>query len=628
MKDNLFELYKKMSATTYISAEKLAKVTGVSVKTVRNRLSTLDEWLKKNDASLISKPRYGYRISTENYDVLYQKLMQEQEDRQGVPDNLQERVQYVLLYLLCQDHYVKTDDLILFLYISKGTLSGVLKETEKILNNYQLHLDRRPNYGIKVIGKEFDIRNCMLEYFVKRSLPDLDEKKQKMDIDYIAALTENLTRKYDVHLSEISYENIVLILYITLDRLKREHYVESLDEQQNIDRNTPEFHMLEEITDNIEKDYSVIFHKEELDYLYLHLMSKQTTKGESTHIVIGEEVSNLVDDMLEFLYHETMFDFYSDLEVQMLLKQHMAKMDIRIRYHIFLKNPMLQEIKDHHFTAYTIAAMASTVLKNHYKTDIPEEETGYLALIFSIGLECRESEKKQKFHILIVCTSGKGSSQLLKYEYMHRFREYIDIIHTCDMIELKNYDLQGIDFVFTTVPIPWELPKPIIEIGLFLHEREIPKILNVLKNQRTIPWEKYFLENGFCDSLRAQSKEDALRKICMLAREQENIGEDLFSSVMERESYGPTDFGDLIAIPHPNRGMTKHTSVYVSILEKPIPWEHHNVQIVFLTLIGTEEDKKLPNFYEVFLDFVLDKENIECLLEARSYKKLIELLER
>ncbi|HHV13369.1 MAG TPA: BglG family transcription antiterminator [Clostridiales bacterium] len=474
LEEKLFEIFKRMSATEYISAERLAKAVGVSEKTIRTRLCMLDDWLQQNQAALISKPRYGYRIITEHYDELYHRLLQEQEGSQGIPDNLQERVQYVLLYLLCQANYVKSEDLIDFLYISKGTLSGVLKQVEQILNNYRLRLDRRPNYGIKIIGREFDIRNCMLEYFVKRSLIDIEQEKQKADIEKIAILVEELLGKHDVHLSEIAYENIVLVLYITLERIKRDHRVESLDGQQYTDKSTQEFLMLEEIIDKMEIDYSVSFAKEEHDYLLLHLMSKQTTKGanqEEASVVISEEVSNLVDGMLEFIRQETMYDFYSDFEVQMLLKQHMVKMDIRLRYHIFLDNPMLEEIKENHSIAYTIATLATTVLKDYYKTAISEEETGYLALIFLLGLERKQNEEKQKLNILIVCVSGKGSSQLLKYKYMHRFHDYIQEVYTCDMLELKEFDLEKINFVFTTVPIPWEISKSVVEIGLFLSVR-------------------------------------------------------------------------------------------------------------------------------------------------------------
>lgn len=631
----LFEIFKHMSATEYVSADHLAKAVGVSTKTVRTRLCALDEWLQKHQAALLSKPRYGYRILSEQYDALYDALLQKQEGVGRLPNSPQERVQYVLLYLTCQTDYIRSEDLAQFLYVSKGTLSGVLKQVEGILGNYRLRLDRRPNYGIKLMGREFDIRTCMLDYFVKRNLIGMDQKKQRADIEKIAALTETLLRKHEVHLSEIAHENIVLVLYITVERIKRGRPVEPLEVPEQADRAAAEFTLLEELMEAIGAEFSVSFAPEERDYLLLHLMSKQTTRTPALrpeeaggeNLVISEEISGLVDGMLQFIRSEMAFDFYSDFEVQLLLKQHMVKLDIRLRYHIFLENPLLEEIQAHHPIAYAIATLAASVLQEYYKTHIPEQEIAYLALLFQLGLERKQMKERRKLNILLVCVSGRSSSQLLKYKYIRRFHNYIQTVYTCDLMELRSFDLEKVHFVFTTVPIPFELSKPIVEVGLFLCENEIPGILRILEGQPFL-WGDYFSEDWFFGSLQAESKEEALRALCARAKQREGIKSDLFASVLEREGYGSTDFGNLIAIPHPNQAMVEETKIYVAILDKPVSWERREVQVIFLALISGKTDPNLPKFYEKFLSFVMDMDKVAQLIETRRYETLMELLEQ
>ena len=45
---------------------------------------------------------------------------------------------------------------------------------------------------------------------------------------------------------------------------------------------------------------------------------------------------------------------------------------------------------------------------------------------------------------------------------------------------------------------------------------------------------------------------------------------DLFASVLSREELSPTDYGNLVAIPHPDKVFLETTLVAVAILEKPI----------------------------------------------------------
>ena len=137
-------------------------------------------------------------------------------------------------------------------------------------------------------------------------------------------------------------------------------------------------------------------------------MMGETGKDES-NFVIREEIDRLVVQMLEAVYEEFKVDFRSNFDIRMILNQHMVPFDIRIRYNIPVSNPLLSEIKENYILAYTMASRAVTVLAEHYQKFISDDETGYFALVFALAMEQREN-RAEKANILIVCSSGKGSS--------------------------------------------------------------------------------------------------------------------------------------------------------------------------------------------------------------------------
>ncbi|OUQ39257.1 BglG family transcription antiterminator [Faecalibacterium sp. An121] len=155
----------------------------------------------------------------------------------------------------------------------------------------------------------------------------------------------------------------------------------------------------------------------------------------------------------------------------MMLNQHLQPLDIRLRYGIPVENPILQDIKREYFFAYTIANQAVVTLREHYQCAIPESEVGWLALIFQMAVESRHAIAR--LNILIICASGSASSHLLLSRIKRAFPAYIAKAEVCTIFELEHRDLGGIDYIFTTVPIPFPVGVPILEIHDFIQHYEL-----------------------------------------------------------------------------------------------------------------------------------------------------------
>ncbi len=150
MNNRMKELVELISINKYKTAEELSKKLNVSTKTVRTEIKNLNSLLIKSGAEIVSKSGYGYILKINNKE-LFSKF-DFPNKKNIIPDTSKSRIQYIIEYLINIKEYVKVEDLSKILFTSPKTLAKDIKEAEKILNSYNIKLERKPYYGIKLKG--------------------------------------------------------------------------------------------------------------------------------------------------------------------------------------------------------------------------------------------------------------------------------------------------------------------------------------------------------------------------------------------------------------------------------------------------------------------------------------------
>lgn len=627
LRRELQELLGILRQDGYRTAAQLAELLGVSQKTVRIRLKELNDQLADYGAAIISKARYGYQLVIEDEEK-YGRLAGDQEELR-IPETERERQEYLLAYLLWHQEYIKSEDLCEFLYISRTTLSRSLKSVEVVLKRYSLALDRKPNYGIRVMGREIDIRRLISDYFIKRNcLEEMDNSRMERELVDLVNMIRPLLGRFEIRISETALMNFVDYVYVALKRMRSGNYldmqIDSIPEM-----GVKEHAFIRELTACLSEWAGISYTKEEESYLLLYLAGKRMVGNvveNESNFIIHEYTDRLALSMLDVIKQSYHIDFRNNFEVRMTLNQHLVPFDIRIRFDIPLKNPLLEEIKENYCLAYQISCEAVQVLRRFYHKEISEDEIGYFALIFELAME-KEQVGGEACDILVVSSSGKGSSRLLKYKYEHEFADYLNHIYVCDLLELERFDFSKVDYVFTTFPITIKIPVPIVEVGVFLGEDDIRKVTDILRRGNADYLKHYYSPERFFTGVQAETKEEVLAYLCGIIARQEEVDEDFYELVLEREEYVQMDYGNHIAIPHPNRIASVDTFAYVAVLEQPIFWDKRLVQVVILTSVGTKEDKNRQKFYEATARFALNASAVERLIEKPEYEIFLELLQ-
>ncbi|WP_297285938.1 PRD domain-containing protein [uncultured Brachyspira sp.] len=610
------ELLSIISNESYITAEMLSKKLQISEKTVRTKIAELNKELENTGIRVVSKARYGYILECDSH-----KDISNINFNAHIFNDFEYRLKYIFEHLINNNNtYIKSDNLINALDISKTTLTNTLKIIEDNIKYYNLKIERKPNYGIKLVGKEFDIRNCIIDYYLKQQIYDkkyINKTIEDLVIDFI--------KKNDIKLSEVNLENFILYISVSIERIKENKNISDYNDDNILkDVKKEELKLAKKLANILEKELDIKLNDIETIFIAIHIASKSLLVNTENYI-IQNKLDNVVQDMLDLIYGNLKIDLRDNLNLRLLLNHHMIPLDIRIRYNVLQKNPMLSDIKTNYSLAYLIASEANTVLKTYYNKEISDDEIGFLALLFQIALE-ENNEKRKKLNILIVCGSGKTTSKLLMHKYKKEFYDYIENIYTTDLIMLKDFDFSKVDYIFSTVPIVVQVPVPIVHIGLFLETNDIIKVKNVLDLSENDFLNNYYDKKLFSTNIEGNNREEIIKNICKNIKKYIDIPDNFYDLVMKRESLSETDFGNLVAIPHPFEIVTDKTFVFVAILEKPIIWYKNNVQVVFLVSISNERDDNLKKFYQYTVDFLLNEKNVIKLIENKSFENLMYLL--
>ncbi|MBE6122509.1 MAG: PRD domain-containing protein [Erysipelotrichaceae bacterium] len=619
------ELLKTLSADEYVTASQLSSFFHVSNKTIRSWVKSINDEGEAYGVSIESRPHYGYILICRDPEDVSRLIRSLSSAEVLSPDSPNARLYYLIKVLFESGDYIRIGDVADELFVSRPTMQGAVREAEGILNQYNLTLKRRPAYGIRVEGNEFDIRRCISSTFARRNNL-LYRSNMESVMHSLAEMIKDLMNRYDIHLTDVSFASFLFQSYVGLERMKDGHYIE-LNSGAFSGAAEKEIRFVKELLSVLTETYHFEAPEDEAYYMLIYLMAGRrsgSVSGDETNFVIHEEIDELTTQILETVYQEFHLDLRDNFEIRMLLNQHLVPMDIRLQFDIQSVNPMLDEIKRYDMQSYIVAAHVSAIISEKYRKPVSEDEIGYLAFIFALAKENSKDEKK--VNILIVCAAGKASSRLLANRYQREFSRYIDRIYLCDLAELARFDFDKVDYILTTVNVAVYVPKPIMEVGYFFSDNDRAAVQELLEKGESSFLRKYFRPSAFYTDITGDTKEEIIQQMCKRAGYDTELPEGFADAVLKREALAPTDFGNRIALPHPYKTVTDRTIVCTAVLKKPILWSRNEVQVVILASTGRESDPDEEEFYRVTTQLIVGCPKIDELIQNPSYEAFMNLL--
>ncbi len=216
---------------------------------------------------------------------------------------------------------------------------------------------------------------------------------------------------------------------------------------------------------------------------------------------------------------------------------------------------------------------------------------------------------------------------MLAYRFQEEFDKYLNKVITTDILNLRNIDFKNIDYVITTVPIDFQIPVPILEITCFLEDLELETIKDFFKKNNNQSLLDFLDPELYITDVDFSSKEEVINyMVKQIKQVKPRVPDNFYEAIMKREKLSPTEFGNMVALPHPYKVITEDTFICLVILKKPIVWNKKKVQLIYLMSVTNQENRDLQYIYKVTSKLFTNKKYIKDLIQNKDYNMFCSII--
>lgn len=525
------------------------------------------------------------------------------------------RILYIAKLLLESKEWIKSMDIQEQLGVSSAQFSRDLKKVRSLLDEYDIQVISKPHYGIHVKGKEYDVRRCLSSIFSQLWKNNGEDHEQLK----IQAIIINACESLGFEISSFTINNLTGYLYATYKRLGYKLAIILSESNKSSLKNCKEYILAEKILLQMQEIFDFIFSEEDVYITAIQLRAMKI--GNETNFIS----MSLVEKMIIRIRREYGIDLENNLDFKMMLAFHITPLLERVEYKIDIENPLLSEIKGKFLLEYDISLCCAKVIEEEYKCTLSEDEIGYLAIYIKIALSQLGIQKKKR--ILIVCSTGRGTVQLLKLQIETMYRDEIETLDFCDIFQIRKMDLSAYDVVFTTVMLPQDSILsniPVFFVDSLMQITEEKNIGMFLKTGSDLKSKlNFFRKDMFFGDIEVPDQDACIHEIVKRLSNVCKLPEGFEEAVKKREELTSTYFeNSRVAFPHPYRILSDYSFISVSVLKKPIFWSGGKVQVVLLSSFEKKFIKNNQDIFGIISKIITEKKYVDMLIGQPEYETL------
>ena len=567
-----------------VSSLALSQEIGCSTKTIQNEIKEVNKELK--NCEIVSIRGIGYKIegNLDDIDIKNSDLYD------------YDRVEYIIKKIInissTDKDTIKLEDLADSMYVSLSTVKNDLKEVKKILNEYNLKISSKHKQGICIEASEEDIIKFIINYSNK-----VDNSLNIKDF-----LNNNII------------ENLFSIKKILLDTLSYENMILTDNEFKNI-VNYISIYLSRNNTNQSD------FIKE---YIKKYKNKKEKPISEDEQLLIRKAIKEFCRD----LNIATSINLSHDKIFEECLFNHICNLYKRADLGINQYEITAGEIKLKYPFPFELGKIAKKTIEKNLNMEISEDEVENIALHIGGALErIDKRDEKKVYKTIIVCTSGVGTSMLIKSKLENIFKGKLEIIKVIPSYLIDYVNVLDIDFVISTVEVNLENVK-VIKVSPMLTDKEIKLIEKYIETENVyidLDIQNLFSSELFFKDIKAETRSQVIDIMSKKLVEKGYIDDTMRQSYFERETIATTEIGNMVAIPHGAKGEVYENKVAIGILKEPISWEVGKVRLVIMLALDKE---KILDYEEVFSKIYKRVDSIAKVIsicENKSYEKFIKL---
>lgn len=474
----------------YVTIYDIAQHLAVSSRTIHRELKSIELFLEHFNITLERVTKKGLQLSSNQQAIraLKKELLQ-----QNTIDLSQEEQKVIILYALIQaKEPIKQYGLAQEIGVSTQTLAKLLDELDTELAQYQLSLQKKRGEGIHLYGAESKKRELLSQlmvnnlnstsvysvienHFVYQSinqsqLPMVDIDKifqvERILMDHLGQLPYSLT--------ESSYLTLTVHIVLSIDRMLKGEYVALNEDIYNSVKDTFEHQIASALALHLEHIYGVVFNQAEITFITIHLRGAK--RKESTEVFKNQKDQDLIEQLIQHVSNVSQQTFKDWKTLSEGLKLHIIPAINRLNANIETYNPLTDMIK--HKYPRLFESVHQGLLKTWPNFKFPDSEIAFIVLHFGGAIQ---KQATPFYKMLVVCSSGIGTSRLLATRLQQTFSEIQQTVQA-SVGELNSIDFDQYDAIISTVNL--DTKSPYLTVNPLLPDADINHVAAFLNTQQ------------------------------------------------------------------------------------------------------------------------------------------------
>ena len=463
-KDLLYLLLKQEEET---SLTKIQSELHISRRTVYYNVNKLNEFLFGFGIDPVNNRRgEGYYLTEEQKKVIREVIEIEQSVYNLTPD---ERVQYLVCWLMYPKEKVFIEDIIVAFDISRNSVFNDLKVVKSAIEKYDLSLEFDLKNGYSIAGQVFGKRALLL-YYLKILLKKLSYKS----IDFLNAIevedfyarlqriSLNMRNEYD------GFNLLAIACVLNIVHFVDERFDFSILELRDLE-NTDELRMIDQYFEDL--------NVHERLYLTIHLLGSKASSV--IHIENGQkdiQLFELAQHLVELFERQTLIELSEKNELVNSLYMHFKLSMYDYQLSIQISNILLEAVKVNYESLYQLIKSICESIQDEFPFILTDSEISYITMHFGGHQRKMRSKYYAPIRVLVVCPSGISTSTLLKKEVEDLYAN-VTVVAATTANNIYQYDGE-IDFIVSTIDLDTNIPW--IKVNAILEKEDKAKIASMI----------------------------------------------------------------------------------------------------------------------------------------------------
>lgn len=611
------------------TSQELAVEIGSSKRTIKNYISQLNS---KNN--LIESSVRGYKYNADK--LISPSSRTSQTD---IPTNKEERVNYIINFLINNASTVNLYDLSENLFVSETTVLQDLKTVQAKVQRFNMKLKKDGDFW-HLIGNERQKRSLLssLIYeettgtFMNRSI--IQDNFPDIDVTSLRSTILETCSSNNIYLNTFDLNNVLLHFAIVISRLQTGHLMKQNEVTKITDKKVIDTQAYK-IVSTIEEECNV--NLEEPDRKELTLILQASLNGNNkVEDDINVETKNLVDDLITYVWKTYQIDLNNE-NFRERFSLHLDRLITRALTNKVEHNPIVSNIKISSPTIYECAVLMAHRISEKVGIQIEDNEIAYIALHIGNAIAEQMSDR-QKLSVLVLMPQYYDNSAVLSNRLQSQFSTYINVKGIISDLSQINQYAPNVDILIVVNSNYIDHNISTVNISQFLLVEDIQKLnIAITTKQHQVKKDKFqesllsfFDSNNFVKSDKLKNIDAVFNLVSSKLEKQKVVQSDFKERLYQREQMSSTAFGR-IAIPHSLDMSAQKSKGFIVVNPHGIKWSGGNEVYLVIALAIDPNNKQL--FREVFdelSDIVTDINNVTELIKCKNYSefiiKLVEML--